>query len=432
MKRTSQIYRAGEYLPEGVKKMSRKRGIAVLVFSVGLLLAIGPGTAMSVEPSLEQIFDKITTLESEISRMGEMSQEARDIAVTTRLDTGGFKEEVLARLGIWRGKLGQGLILALETRDLAERAMKEAGICSELQDRVNGVNSRMDGLGATMGQLRGRLFELGGVLEQLQGEFDSLKKELVSHEQLAAVVGGILDKEIGGLGSRIDTEVAGLWEEIGSLYSETDYLKGSVEELGVDVSLAKEMAASAKETAASAKEMVLTDMDRLDKEISGLGSRIDTEVAGLQEEIGSLYSKTDYLKGSVEELGADVSLAKEMAASAKIQSDQARKEAQSASAESRRQTQMLMRRVDKLISRIEALEKGVGKSVPIKLKIPSKKKVSALKTYKVGRGETLAKISARRNIYDNPDEWKKIFEMNRDKISDPNLIYPGQILVIPQ
>ena len=361
MRRTSQIYRVGEYLPEGVKKMSRKRGIAVLVFSVGLLLAIGPGTAMSVEPSLEQVFDKITTLESEISRMGEMSQEARDIAVTTRLDTGGFKEEVLARLGIWRGKLGQSLILALETRDLAERAMKEAGICSELQDRVNGVNSRMDGLGATMGQLRGRLFELGGVLEQLQGEFDSLKKELVSHEQLAAVVGGILDKEISGLGSRIDTEVAGLWEEIGSLYSETDYLKGSVEELG-----------------------------------------------------------------------ADVSLAKEMAASAKIQSDQARKEAQSASAESRLQTQMLMRRVDKLISRIEALEKGVGKSAPTKLKIPSKKKVSGLKTYKVGKGETLAKISARGNIYDNPDQWKKIFEMNRDKISDPNLIYPGQILVIPQ
>jgi nucleoid-associated protein YgaU len=33
--------------------------------------------------------------------------------------------------------------------------------------------------------------------------------------------------------------------------------------------------------------------------------------------------------------------------------------------------------------------------------------------------------------YRDPRRWGEIFAANRDKISDPNLIFPGQILTIP-
>ena len=34
-------------------------------------------------------------------------------------------------------------------------------------------------------------------------------------------------------------------------------------------------------------------------------------------------------------------------------------------------------------------------------------------------------------VYGNPSKWPAIYNANRNKISNPNLIYPGQVLVIP-
>ena len=51
------------------------------------------------------------------------------------------------------------------------------------------------------------------------------------------------------------------------------------------------------------------------------------------------------------------------------------------------------------------------------------------KTYTVQPGDTLSKIS--KELYGNPNEYNKIFEANRDVLSDPNKIKPGQTLKIP-
>ena len=50
-------------------------------------------------------------------------------------------------------------------------------------------------------------------------------------------------------------------------------------------------------------------------------------------------------------------------------------------------------------------------------------------TYTVASGDSLSKIA--RHFYGNANEYMKIFEANRDKISDPNNIKVGQELVIP-
>ena len=48
-------------------------------------------------------------------------------------------------------------------------------------------------------------------------------------------------------------------------------------------------------------------------------------------------------------------------------------------------------------------------------------------TYTVQSGDSLSKIGAHYGV-----SWQKIFEANRDKLSDPDKIHPGQELTIPQ
>lgn len=52
--------------------------------------------------------------------------------------------------------------------------------------------------------------------------------------------------------------------------------------------------------------------------------------------------------------------------------------------------------------------------------------------YIVQPGDFLIKIAARPDIYDDGDQWRKIYDANKDIIGpDPNLIQPGMTLVIP-
>lgn len=51
------------------------------------------------------------------------------------------------------------------------------------------------------------------------------------------------------------------------------------------------------------------------------------------------------------------------------------------------------------------------------------------KTYTVSGGDTLWCIS--KKMLGDGNRWKEIYNMNQDKIKNPNLIYPGQVLAIP-
>jgi len=51
-------------------------------------------------------------------------------------------------------------------------------------------------------------------------------------------------------------------------------------------------------------------------------------------------------------------------------------------------------------------------------------------TYTVAAGDSLSKIA--KQFYGNPNSYMKIFEANKDKLSDPNTIKVGQQLVIPE
>ncbi|HMB69574.1 MAG TPA: LysM peptidoglycan-binding domain-containing protein [bacterium] len=53
-------------------------------------------------------------------------------------------------------------------------------------------------------------------------------------------------------------------------------------------------------------------------------------------------------------------------------------------------------------------------------------------SYTVMEGDWLRKISAMTRVYSDEEKWKRIFRDNRGKINDPNLIYPGQVFNIPR
>ncbi len=50
-------------------------------------------------------------------------------------------------------------------------------------------------------------------------------------------------------------------------------------------------------------------------------------------------------------------------------------------------------------------------------------------TYTVQSGDTLSKIS--KQFYGSANQYMKIFEANKDQLSDPDKIKPGQVLNIP-
>ena len=56
-------------------------------------------------------------------------------------------------------------------------------------------------------------------------------------------------------------------------------------------------------------------------------------------------------------------------------------------------------------------------------------RAQAGRTYVVQSGDTLSDIA--QAMYGDAGRWPEIFEANKDKLSDPNLIHPGQELRIP-
>ena len=50
-------------------------------------------------------------------------------------------------------------------------------------------------------------------------------------------------------------------------------------------------------------------------------------------------------------------------------------------------------------------------------------------SYTVQSGDSLSKIA--KHVYGDANKWHAIFDANRDKIKNPDLIHPGQVLTLP-
>jgi nucleoid-associated protein YgaU len=50
-------------------------------------------------------------------------------------------------------------------------------------------------------------------------------------------------------------------------------------------------------------------------------------------------------------------------------------------------------------------------------------------SYTVQSGDSLSRIA--RHVYGDANKWHAIYDANRDKIKNPDLIQPGQVLTLP-
>jgi len=67
-----------------------------------------------------------------------------------------------------------------------------------------------------------------------------------------------------------------------------------------------------------------------------------------------------------------------------------------------------------------------GKLTTLKARMPE----AVYDTYTVVKGDYLWKISKKPDIYNDPLQWMKIYTYNRDQIKNPDLIYPEQVFKI--
>jgi Skp family chaperone for outer membrane proteins len=85
----------------------------------------------------------------------------------------------------------------------------------------------------------------------------------------------------------------------------------------------------------------------------------------------------------------------------------------------------------------QQMKKADGELQPMKSRVQALEaeiaELEALPTeWSVKKGESLYKISGYEEIYSDPVKWPRIYRANRDKIQDPWLIYPGWVLKIPR
>ncbi|HUH66424.1 MAG TPA: LysM peptidoglycan-binding domain-containing protein [Syntrophales bacterium] len=75
-----------------------------------------------------------------------------------------------------------------------------------------------------------------------------------------------------------------------------------------------------------------------------------------------------------------------------------------------------------------------GEAVTGEAKAKARGKAAAgkLETYVVKKGDCLWTIAKKKSVYNDPFLWPLVFEANKDKIKNPNRIYPGQKLQIPR
>ena len=81
-----------------------------------------------------------------------------------------------------------------------------------------------------------------------------------------------------------------------------------------------------------------------------------------------------------------------------------------------------------VVPEVPVTEEPVGPTIPVEPTVQELPQYDA-ETYTVVKGDSLWKIA--RKYLGKGARYTEIFELNKDKISNPNYIYPSQVLVMP-
>lgn len=137
----------------------------------------------------------------------------------------------------------------------------------------------------------------------------------------------------------------------------------------------------------------------------------------------------------IERAGKEVAakIAQEEAAQAKRREKEAEAKRRAEEAEAKRREEAALKAKAAATTATPKPKPTTGQTRPEQQTAPARPQPTApkpqVRTYVVKSGDSLSKIA--QEVYGAANRWPDIFEANKDKIKDPNLIYPGQELVIP-
>lgn len=76
------------------------------------------------------------------------------------------------------------------------------------------------------------------------------------------------------------------------------------------------------------------------------------------------------------------------------------------------------------------VEEAVKAKPEVKKAVKAKEEL--VTTHTVVKGETLWDIAGYKGIYGDSTKWKRIYDANKDILSSPDALKPGQVLIIPR
>ncbi len=163
-------------------------------------------------------------------------------------------------------------------------------------------------------------------------------------------------------------------------------------------------------------------IEQLKKEYDALQAEIDQtwqEILQIAESNNAAYNA---YKGNLEQLRDDVRAFLNLSPEEIYSKSNELNELEARLEELKKDPFSSMAEQQKLIAEIESLIEQAKE----------KAKTAVPPTYTVMKGDYLWKIAGKEDIYGNPMAWWRIYTSNLDQIKNPDLIYPNQVLAIPR
>ena len=170
-------------------------------------------------------------------------------------------------------------------------------------------------------------------------------------------------------------------------------------------------------------------IDQLEKEIADLKGQIsDTETA-IDDEWNSIYSMLGASKAEVDAYRRALNdLERQVDGMSSLSSEELFQRRKEIKAMEEKLAEMKASKIYALSEMQDKVATIEGKLMRLKGRLPK----SVYDDYTVERGDYLWRISKKPDIYSDPMQWMKIYTYNRELIKNPDLIYPDWILKIPR
>jgi peptidoglycan hydrolase CwlO-like protein len=178
---------------------------------------------------------------------------------------------------------------------------------------------------------------------------------------------------------------------------------------------------------AGRESVAKTEIAKLDKEIDSLKTEISDTENQIKDVWAEIYQTIGTDEESVNAFRQQLSdLENELNALAALSPEdlfKRRKELDAIEEKLQEHKQNRIAVLTEMRDKIASLE---GKIAQLRAKMPK----GIYDEYTVVRGDYLWRISKKPDIYGDPFQWIRIYSYNRDQIKDPDLIYPDQLFKI--